>query len=409
MIKSLLLYITKYITKAKAMINPEVCTTIVPITIPEIVPETIQEVAQTSKIVYYSRRNLETELELCKKKKLPKLYLSNKNLTEIPTELKEYTWVTNLMLRCNNITKIDRDSLPPNLEILDVDQNDIKSISPDDIHDKIINLSAEHNNIETFDGTLFYGLLKLSLSRNKMINFIAFPPKVTECELSYNTLTNLPEYNDSLISLDIEGNNLSELGKQNTNIEEIDCSNNEFVKFPKFSNSIKKINISSNIINTIDIPFPDSLEEFACTNCELRSITVAFPQSIKIIDVENNYLKKMIDLPSSVKDVNVSNNYISELGYIPISVIDLDCSNNKIKRIQPILKNRDTLTLVDYGNEYENECTYYYNNNRQTHYSYYNSGYNQYYQMGYRRWNMGNTNATNTNPYYIKNTRHVTI
>ena len=192
---------------------------------------------------------------------------------------------------------------------------------------------------------------------------------------------------------------------------------NQLQKLPKLSDSIEILHIESNRIEEIEY-LPQNLRELLAHDNNLHTIKPELPPGLKMINVDNNDIDEMFELPTMIEEVSISNNKIAMLTDVPDSVTSFDCSNNYLTEIPLELEIRNKLSL-NYKNNYmsDNNTSYeingeqlpniLYNNNHS------NVSYNPFCQNSYNTHHFttfyNDSKVTDNNPYYIKNTNHISI
>ena len=121
---------------------------------------------------------------------ITKLDLSNKGLTELPTDLHKYINLIELYVNNNKLTTLD--NLPQKLQSLHCDYNKLTILN--NLPQGLINLSCSHNQLTSLDN-LLPGLLYLYCTNNHFT--YDFDP----------TLNNIRNYNVSMYLKHLEHNN----------------------------------------------------------------------------------------------------------------------------------------------------------------------------------------------------------
>lgn len=277
----------------------------------------------------------------CKASKSEELLISNLGIDEQP-DLSQFSWVERLDLSKNNLKKINKSLLPPNLKILCLNQNKITSISHLDIPESIEILFVSVNQIKHFDGVEFQNLKKLDISVNCLETF-TFPPNVEKVNISANTLEKIGEFPESLTKLLCHDNMLTDFSYINNKLICINIANNKFSELPPFPDTIEYIICEDNYISQLWY-IPENVKVFNIKNNRLKNLyleSICLPKCIEIIDFSDNMLSEMPSLPEGIKEVYFSGNRIEELVKIPLSVKILDVSDNCLSRIPEELKKRD--------------------------------------------------------------------
>jgi len=267
-------------------------------------------------------------------------------MTYIPN-LSNYVKITTLNMSNNIISTIDIKDLPPNLEKLILTKNNIGiAIDSTVIPGKIKKLFLNDNLISKFYGQNFKNLTKLSVSSNKLIEFV-FPPNVKIVDISGNQLTKLPNFPSSLRAIDCGHNMLEKLPKLNDNLVELTVNLNRLSTLSDLPNTLISLDASDNLINSI-IRLPDNLRDLNLNNNLLCEICI-LPESLTDLHLDDNSFTELPYLPSNITTICIKKNGIRQFNpdEIPLSVTHLDISHNKIHEIPLILKHR--LDRFDYS------------------------------------------------------------
>ena len=120
-------------------------------------------------------------IEACRKNKSTSLDLCGLDLTEIPKEIADLTWLTELRISKNQIKKIEGLSTLINLESLELENNQIKKMKGLSTLTKLKVLYLENNQIKKIKGLrTLTSLTSLQIQNNKITNIeplLAFIPK----------------------------------------------------------------------------------------------------------------------------------------------------------------------------------------------------------------------------------------
>ncbi|QKF94234.1 leucine-rich repeats putative ribonuclease inhibitor-like protein [Fadolivirus algeromassiliense] len=350
-------------------------------------------------------RTLDVLLTKSRLTKDSKLLLQCLHLNELP-DLSAYTWVYELNLGNNNISKIERSKFPPNLTVLELYQNKLTTISVNDIPEGVTDLSVSSNSITEFDGSLFTNLKKLILSSNDTITF-KYPPNITGLDISNNSLRKIDDFPQNLVEIDCSNNFLSMLPKLNDKLTKIDMSHNEISIFPEFPDTTIMISASTNKICEVK-KLPSGIEELDLKDNKINTIDCILPPSLTTLNLCDNLLTEMPDLPTNIEDVDISNNRISELKEIPESVRILDVSDNMLTEIPDELKKRPKLKFSCHKNlcddnsdddEFDYE-TFWSRGKSSTPINTTNTSYQQYSGTGYKLSDYSSSPQYTTTHYY---------
>lgn len=251
--------------------------------------------------------------------------------------------LANLFISVNNITRMDRNSLPPSLVVLHLGHNQIETLNGTLKHlTKLESLFINMNNITNLDDELpETNRLKLILAHNNRIDHlpksIRYMDKLEALQVQHNRLTTLDrllKYNPNLIELYINNNHIEYLAQDEfqmaTKLGEIYFAYNR-LKFLNCSllplQMLHKANFSYNLI-----------EEFSMD--EIRGL-----MSLRQLDLSNNRIRKLtgsqennIDKNSYLIDFYLDHNQLTTLdraltGLNSLRILGL--THNQIQRILP--------------------------------------------------------------------------
>jgi len=213
------------------------------------------------------------------------------------------------------------DSLPDDIEIIDVSYKNLTYIPSLDRFTKLIILDCEYN---------------------KLINLPNLPNTLEILHCAYNQLTilqcaSLPDLPRTLKKLYCHNNKLISLSDLPKTLEVLDCHNN-------------------NLINLLNLP--NTLRILNCHNNNLTEIS-NIPNNLQILDCSRNKLTNLPFLPNTLKTINISLNFIYT--YIDKNIF----TGNSIKKIiNTINKFKLTYYKIKYGSKVER---YYIKNIRNKH------------------------------------------
>jgi Leucine-rich repeat (LRR) protein len=293
------------------------------------------------------------------------LDISYKGLSKCP-DLSEHIWLKTISLKGNSLKEIEEGILPPNLETIDLSNNDFDDEGSLNLPQTITTLILTGNSFYSFDCSFFPNLKNLNLSNNELYSVEKFNNCLEEIDLSHNSLEcfhlqfkntcdmPLDKFPSSLKKIDLSGNKLNDLTEINDGLIGIDISCNDFDDLPIFPDSLEILICSQNSIKEVCYPLPTSLTKLDLSCNELENITIELPPSLERIDLSYNNIDKIPDLPTELKYGNFSDNKIRVIENIPINMIELDISNNYITDI-PIDIKKNVEKIYSTGNTIENE------------------------------------------------------
>ena len=163
--------------------------------------------------------------------------------------------------------------LPPNLEQLECEENQLASLPP--LPDTLINLNCNNNELESLP-PLPNGLEILDCSENQLTLLPTLPPGLDDLLCGNNQLTSLPPLPDTLYHLDCDINDLTSLPPLPDNLTSLTCAHNKLTSLP---------------------PLPDSLHELFCQGNPLTSLpyfskyllSLSLPQNFFFETLPNNF------------------------------------------------------------------------------------------------------------------------
>lgn len=282
------------------------------------------------------------------------------------TELESLTTLT-----CNssNVTSTKGIELMKNLQYLDLQNNNITSLSVV-TNTKLIQLNASNNNLTSIAIHKNPKLVNLYLTNNNLVD-IQLYDQITSLQrvyLSNNSLTNINETIKNLSNLKIlyvDHNNLTDLSVvNNLALETLIASKNQLTSIDLHNNgSLKHINFNNNKLTSIKMRNGvKNLEEIHLKNNQLTSIDLSIQTNLKTLDLSGNSLSS-INLDNNRKletlylgmDTDSENygNNITELSVVNNPYLKyLNAPNNKITDIRIHSNN-----YLEYVNLNNNELT----------------------------------------------------
>lgn len=302
-------------------------------------------------------RSIDTLLQKSKLSKDKKLLLQCLRLDKIP-DLSEFTWVEELNLGNNYISTIEKNKLPPNLTILNIYQNKLVDVKAEEIPETVHTLNVHSNFINIFNGTEFKNIKRLFINLNKLTD-IKYPPNIELLDVSDNLLKTLDDFPPNLTDIDCSNNEIKKLPALNNKLLRIDFSHNSIKDFPDFpdgTTTIIGITNGCTVINKV----PSSIEELNMKDNRINEIKCIFPPSLTNLNLCDNSLMIMPDLPTNIEQVDLSSNRIQIIKEIPESVKILDISDNCLTSIPDDLLKRNIKLIHDKNytgsSDEDNEC-----------------------------------------------------
>ena len=193
----------------------------------------------------------------------------NNNINNNFNKLSTFSWLRTINLKNNNLSEINFNIFPDNIETIDFSNNHIQKI-------RII---KKFNNLRN----LFFKNNKLcdTLSINKLTT-----PNLTNLDVSNNLLQGelhncvfLGDITSNLTFLNVSNNNLSSIEYIDNNLEQLVCRYNELRKIVIMSNKLKIIDISHNQHIEKIVMHTNELINFTCNG----TLNFLESKNIKII------------------------------------------------------------------------------------------------------------------------------
>ncbi|XP_061392233.1 leucine-rich repeats and immunoglobulin-like domains protein 1 [Musca vetustissima] len=258
-------------------------------------------------------------------------------------DFKGVQMLTNLFMPSNNITRLDRNTFPPNLVTLHLGRNQIENLNGTLRHlNKLESLFINMNRIKSLDDELpESNRLKLIIAQNNRIE------RLPESMRNLHKLETLYIQQNRIQSLDLvlkNAYNLNELYASNNRIELL--ANDEF----QYATQLEELYMCSNQIKSLNgslLPLKklykanfsfNAIEEFSMD--EIRGLL-----ALKQLDLSNNRIRKLsgsqgnnIDKSSYLLDLYLDYNELTTLdgalmGLNSLRILRL--THNKLERILP--------------------------------------------------------------------------
>ncbi|MBC1908695.1 LapB repeat-containing protein [Listeria innocua] len=262
----------------------------------------------------------------------------NKNVDE-PVTVEELAKITELDARRQGIEDSTGIEYLTGLEILNLDDNQLKSI------DVSKNLSLEELTCDNNE------LTQLDVSQNTALEYLYCPRnQLTKLDVSNNSalrylacdvnqLTNLDiSKNPALTNLGCTKNQLTDLDvSKNPNLSTLVCSDNQLTNLDVSQNhSLAYLTCDNNKLKNIDIDQNLALIELSCENNQLTNLDTTQNLALEILYCDDNQLT---DLDVS-KNINLlllscNNNQLTNL-VVGETILDVRCNNNQLKDISSL-------------------------------------------------------------------------
>ncbi len=278
----------------------------------------------------------ETEIETEKIKswlinletKETKLSISDIDDGTIPEILKDYEWLLDLEIDCQQIKEIK--NLPKNLKNLSLFNNKIELIPEMTLPESLEVLNLSRNSIKVLEN-IPKSVKELDISHNLIESCrIKENSELLELSVECNLINEFPELPDSLKKLDISQNLLTEIRDIPDYIEDLDISVNKIALLEKLPANAKRVNAYNNNIKNFT-KYPPNLEYLDMSFNELFWIS-RLPESLKRADFSNNQVKliALFDEQNRIDNKNgkLSGSYEINLCYNPLSPMQLFILND---------------------------------------------------------------------------------
>lgn len=232
-------------------------------------------------------------------------------ISSVPQVLKEFIWIEQLKLGGLDITSIsnipysvkllhvldcklcmgiEKDEIPPNVEQLNISNNQLNFLNLANLPPNILALHCNNNKItEMFNGE--------------------FLTKIIVLKAVGNQLEHLPNFSPSLQKLDVSRNNLKSIDNLSSGIKEVDCSANSIEELVNLPIGLTKLIVYKNNIKRLDlVMFPNLMELDVSYNKSIE--IVSLPPGLVVLDLSSNKMTTLNTwlLPMTLKDVNITDN-----------------------------------------------------------------------------------------------------
>lgn len=266
--------------------------------------------------------------------------ISLQSITILPTNLASI--YPNLKkLKCNTSQLSSLPLLPPKIEIIHCENNNIESLSGECLPNTITELYLSHNSITNLPLFLPNSLKILDCSHNKLTELpicITYLPLLEKLVCSDNALTTLPILPNSLHWLQICSNQITELNSLPTNLTHLLINNNQLLKLPDtLPATLIQLSCSNNKINTLP-SLPSTLIGLYCNGNNLVTLPT-FPDDLLVIHCQQNHITSLPTLPDGLLQLICFTNELTELPEFPETLKTISCGDNDILRL-PSLPNK---------------------------------------------------------------------
>lgn len=269
------------------------------------------------------------------KTKDPKLSLQNTNLTKLPGELKELTWVTFLDTSINEIEVIE--NLPPNIEKLHMMANPVTKV----------------------DLSQYNKLTEVNLRNNNVTDLISAPPNLISIDLSHNNIKTISEdfftKLKNLYKVEIHNNENLPPDVKFGSVKVLDVARCNLKKF-SIPYYCEEIDISTNSLESLEIKYP--LKIVTAFYSGIQRINGFISTGIEELDLCGNNLTLLPDISAcnKLKKLDLSNNNFAVLPNICFDSLDeLNISGNEFPKDKEVLTSEQIKKLSKYDGPGDDE------------------------------------------------------
>lgn len=311
------------------------------------------------------------KIKNCISRKNERLYIKDIRMTCIPKIFKKLTFLKNLIINDCSLNRVN--NIPPNIEKLDLDDNEFTEIDQKELPKKLEYLSIQNNNIKKLILDEIE-IKKINFSKNIVnVEEIKLNPKVEKLNIEDSEIYSLDFLKDliNLKIIDFSKNYVSDFENIPDNVEEITADrlkNSGSIVIKKLPLSLKEFNCKhSNISSFAFENFPSNLRDIIMINNNLETVPV-LPDTLSRIDFERNKLTTLPNIPISLEFIDISGNNFSKkenediknkCNMIGVGRCITDETNTRItRRENPIERKIKELLKDDYSSSYNFTITH---------------------------------------------------
>ena len=222
-------------------------------------------------------------------------------LVTIPPALADFAAITNLTLKGMELEMLD--NIPPCVEYLYVDSNNLRELDETKLPKTLKTISANDNQIVHIR-MANSGVMSLFLARNPLTGEMKFPKVMSELRLTSSKIPDLESLKECVII---------NLGIARTHVQ---------TDLHDIPDSV--VNLDATFVPiTIVSSLPPNLETLKMQSCGLQLIDTKFPKTLSDLDLHKNYLKEVPFLPRKMKSLDLSANKIEKIPEFPDTITDM--------------------------------------------------------------------------------------
>ncbi len=258
--------------------------------------------------------------------------------------IRHFVQLFSLNINSTNIEVLDE--LPPNLEVLELSFTDTDTITSFPVTLK--QFSSSVNDLRDM-AILPPNLESLLISFSSMTEIPSFPPSLESVLLPINTqLVSIPSPPPSLKYMDLWGcqslvvpllvsSNLEELGLRDMGLDSLislpnslrvlEAEENNLTAITTLPDSLRWLIVTDNLLLSSITNLPGKLDFLNAANCNLSALPV-LPNSVRSVLASNNNIEVVPNLSNSLTSLKLYNNpLLDSLPPLPNSLLELDIRN----------------------------------------------------------------------------------
>jgi Leucine-rich repeat (LRR) protein len=213
-------------------------------------------------------------------------------------------------------------------------------------------LNASHNRIQNlWEDDFPPGIEELDLEGNDILSdglLAEWPQTLRRLNLSYNPIWSIAQTEQwplGLVSLNLSNTNLSDAFQAAAlpdSLQFLNLSNTQITHIYKFPNSLKEFKCDRSQLRWLPEVCPNSLEVLIASRACLTdgSLPSYWGNSLKILDLNCNFIREIPKLPPTLRILNLTYNRIQIIPDLPRSLELLHLNLNRILVLPPWLSAR---------------------------------------------------------------------